>query len=69
MSQARARGTHTLADWEYLRQRINRCVKCGAQHLPLTKDHIIAVSRGGCDCIENIQPLCQSCNSRKGGSA
>lgn len=43
----------------------HQCVKCGATE-PLTLDHIIPWSRGGEDTVENLQTMCQSCNSRKG---
>lgn len=69
MQQARARGTHSQAEWEQKKNEIGRCMLCGATDLPLTKDHIIPVSRGGCDCIHNLQPLCSSCNSSKGNVA
>jgi hypothetical protein len=31
-----------------------------------TRDHIIALSRGGPDCVENIQMICRRCNEEKG---
>lgn len=58
-------GSHTLAEWEELQTQYNfTCPRCGLIKV-LTKDHIIPISKGGSDNIENIQPLCRSCNSQK----
>lgn len=43
----------------------NKCLTCG-KNTKLTIDHVIPISKGGCSCIHNIQPICLSCNSRKG---
>lgn len=62
-------GVHSTGEWEALKARHNyTCKNCGKAEpaIKLTRDHIIAVSQGGSDNIENIQPLCVSCNSRKG---
>ena len=42
-----------------------RCVTCGT-HLNLSVDHIEPVSKGGSDDLDNLQTMCQPCNSRKG---
>ena len=42
------------------------CLRCGAYGVPLTADHVIPFSRGGSNRMENIQPLCKSCNEAKG---
>jgi 5-methylcytosine-specific restriction endonuclease McrA len=38
---------------------------CCAQKRELTVDHVIPISMGGPNTIDNLQPLCQSCNSAK----
>jgi 5-methylcytosine-specific restriction endonuclease McrA len=61
-------GSFTLQEWEYIKKKYNYCcVFCGKQDgvIKLTKDHIIPITKGGSNFISNIQPLCQSCNSRK----
>ena len=61
-------GLHTGAEWQELKLRYgNKCAYCGTPEsiAPLTKDHVYPVSKGGTDFINNIQPLCKRCNSRK----
>lgn len=67
---ARLLGRHTTKEWLDLLDKFrNCCVYCGTSGgypSKLTKDHILPVSAGGSDAIENIQPLCRRCNSTKG---
>ncbi len=59
-------GTYTQEEWFALCEKYeNRCLCC-KETKPLTVDHIKALSLGGSNTIENIQPLCFSCNSAKG---
>jgi 5-methylcytosine-specific restriction endonuclease McrA len=56
----------TPSDWrDILAMYENRCADCGATDVPLTKEHIVPLSRGGLDTPENVIPVCRSCNSRK----
>ena len=60
-----AEGNHTLQEWKLLKEKFNyKCAYC-MEEKPLTKDHIKPLSKGGTDYIENIQPLCRNCNSKK----
>jgi len=62
-------GNYSWEEWEELKREHNyTCVICGRKEpeIKLTIDHIIPISEGGTNWISNIQPLCRSCNSRKG---
>lgn len=62
---ARSIRHHTLSEWKALLARHGgRCVKCGSSDR-IERDHIIPISKGGDDSIENIQPLCKRCNCSK----
>lgn len=58
-------GSFTVQEWHELCEKYgNKCLCCGEQK-SLTADHVLPVFRGGTSNIDNIQPLCSSCNSRK----
>lgn len=63
-----AEGTFTHVEWIELKARYGcKCAKCKTPEtiFKLTVDHIIPLSKGGRNSIDNIQPLCGSCNSKK----
>ena len=61
------RATLTAQQWADIKtEQQHRCAICGQANLQLTRDHIVALSRGGEHVAENIQAVCRSCNSRKG---
>lgn len=60
--RARLNGRYSAAEWEALLERFNHtCPCCGGTGVKLTVDHIVPVSRGGSNYIENVQPLCNCC--------
>jgi len=71
-----AEGEYSVREWQELLARHPRCPECMRlwADIPLSKgrktaitvDHIVPISKGGRNSIENVRPLCFSCNSRKG---
>ncbi len=71
-----SKGAYTTEEWNRLVAHFEHCPMCQRpwQDIPpppsrtsvITVDHIIPISKGGSNYIENIRPLCYSCNSKKG---
>lgn len=62
-------GSFTLEQWQEMKQKYNyTCPCCGRKEpeIKLSIDHIIPITKNGTNWINNIQPLCRSCNSKKG---
>jgi 5-methylcytosine-specific restriction endonuclease McrA len=61
-------GVITKEEWNWLKEFYSfTCLRCGKREpeIKLTLDHILPLSMGGKNVIENAQPLCQPCNSSK----
>ena len=65
LKSARLIATHTEDEWYDMLDFFEwTCAICYKKE-KITKDHIIPICHGGSDGIENIQPLCRSCNTGK----
>jgi 5-methylcytosine-specific restriction endonuclease McrA len=63
-----ASGSYTLPEWESLKTLFGyTCPAClrSEPQIKLTIDHKVPIVKGGNNQIDNISPLCHSCNSRK----
>jgi|GEM_PF-6974428 len=64
LARAKELGDHTKEEWVEMKEFFGECVRCSSKE-PLTKDHIIPIYQGGSNGVDNIQPLCKTCNSSK----
>ncbi len=61
-----SRGHFTVEEFKELCARYgNKCLACGDTEAVLDADHVVPLTKGGSDSINNIQPLCGSCNRKK----
>lgn len=55
----------TGAQWDALLAAWAGCAYCGACVIPLQKDCVLPISRGGRYTLRNVVPACRSCNASK----
>jgi hypothetical protein len=61
-------GYFTKEEWVHLKDKFdNKCLACGKseKETKITPDHVVPLVKGGTSYIDNIQPLCRSCNCSK----
>ena len=62
-----ARVIHDLTDaqWTALAAAWGGCAYCGTSDVPLQRDCVLAISRGGRYTLDNVVPSCGPCNASK----
>lgn len=68
--RARLRGApvsdFTIQEWrELLEEFDNMCAYCGDEGVPLEREHVVPLARGGSHTKANIVPACVPCNRTK----
>lgn len=63
---AKISGDLTPEQWIDIKAQFGKCVCCQRDDVKLTLDHIKPLVMGGLHTENNVQPLCRSCNSKKG---
>lgn len=58
----------TTEQWDAIRQAWASCAYCGAIDVPMQRDCVQPISRGGRYTVENVVPACGSCNASKSNS-
>lgn len=62
-----SRVEHDLSkeQWAGLKEAWGGCAYCGATEVPLQRDCILPIARGGRYTLDNVAPACRSCNASK----
>jgi 5-methylcytosine-specific restriction endonuclease McrA len=55
----------SLEQWTALQEAWGGCAYCGATGLPMQRDCVLPISRGGRYTLGNVAPACRSCNASK----
>jgi 5-methylcytosine-specific restriction endonuclease McrA len=61
-------GRFTVQEWQAMKEFYKyTCLCCGRKEpeIKLSPDHVLPLALGGRNSIENIQPLCLTCNHKK----
>ena len=55
----------TPSQWAALCETWGGCAYCGAVGEPFQRDCVLPISRGGRYTLDNVVPVCRSCNASK----
>lgn len=62
------KGHKRIHGWPEMRAWFGNCCLCCGATKRIEADHVIPLSKGGPDILENLQPLCRTCNASKATS-